>query len=276
MQNGILSSTEGEIIRGSAFGCWWDALGSNGYVPGWGWSTNPKALRYVFGKMGYRLLEDADELAWINENTRLGLAPQQFRQYAVKVAPNNSAEISKPGLWQTVLLNQGSIGQTPDVTSYPVRRVPGPVMAFTGDSYTEYGSGFPWTWSENKVFVYRGQMWMNAGTSYTFGSYIDDWCLIQIDGQAIIQNTSCSFSSGAYTCSNSGWHDIEIRVGNNGGPGGVGGSSGWKSNVGIGYNTSNLTSENNGNGWTRLVDPGDGSLLRTTGVVPEYVVFDPE
>ena len=24
----------------------------------------------------------------------------------------------------------------------------------------------------------------------------------------------------------------------------------------------------------RLVDPGDGSLLRTTGVIPKYVVFE--
>ena len=45
------------------------------------WIEN--ASRYVFGKMGYRLLEDENELGWVNEN-RLGLEPCLYRQYAVK------------------------------------------------------------------------------------------------------------------------------------------------------------------------------------------------
>ena len=52
------------------------------------------AVGYVFGKMGYRLLADTEELDWINENTRLNIQPiinsslgsryRLFRQYAVK------------------------------------------------------------------------------------------------------------------------------------------------------------------------------------------------
>ena len=273
LSDGVLIGNNQTLVRNKGFmeNIGWTALNN----PSGRWSLNPNAYRYVFGKMGYRLLEGA-ELMWVNENTRLNLQPDQFRQYAVKCFSNNTDEISKPGLWQTTLTGQDSIDQAVDIDDWPVYRVPGPVMAFTGDFYTDSRSGASWSWTEKTVFVYRGQMWMDAGTTYTFGSNIDDWCLIKIDGVEVIRNVSCNFSSASYSCSNSGWHDIEIRVGNNGGAGGVGGSNGWKTNVGIGYNTSGLTSENGGTGWTRLIDLGDGSLLKTTGVIPKCVVFDPE
>lgn len=278
LSNGVLKKGTLELVRHAGFVQNFISYGLNDnlYYTG-SWSLNPNAISYVFGKMGYRLLADPVELAWVNENTRLNLQPQEFRQYAVKSDLNN-AEISKPGLWQTVLLGQGSIDQTQKLDDYPVYRVAGPVMAFTEDTYTDAASGRSWTWTENTVFVYRGQMQMAAGTTYMFGSNIDDWCKITIDGKTVLRNTSTSFSSGKYSCVVSGWHDIEIRVGNGGGPGGAGSSSGsnWQDNIGIGYNTSEQTGANNGTGWTRLVDPGDGSLLRTSGVIPKIVMPDAE
>ena len=87
MDDGVLWAGQTELVRHAAFANNLQRDGLNDdphYTNSGNWSINPNALRYVFGKMGYRLLENADELAWVNENTRLGLAPQQFRQYAVK------------------------------------------------------------------------------------------------------------------------------------------------------------------------------------------------
>ena len=87
LDDGVLWAGQTELVRHAAFANNLQRDGLNDdphYTNSGNWSINPNALRYVFGKMGYRLLENADELAWVNENTRLGLAPQQFRQYAVK------------------------------------------------------------------------------------------------------------------------------------------------------------------------------------------------
>ena len=88
LENGCLDANGKTLARGAAFGCWWDATGINGGPAGglntYGWSFTHNAFQYLFGIMGYRLLEDTQELAWINENTRLNLQPQEFRQYAVK------------------------------------------------------------------------------------------------------------------------------------------------------------------------------------------------
>ncbi len=85
LADGVLGSGSLELVRHGAFLLNYrdDRVNDNPRFLG-AWSLNPNAIRYVFGKMGYRLLENADELAWVNENTRLNLQPQQFRQYAVK------------------------------------------------------------------------------------------------------------------------------------------------------------------------------------------------
>ena len=87
LSNGTLFKGSIELVRHEAFANNTAnlSLNDNPWMPGQNyWSLNPNAIRYVFGKMGYRLLEDSAELAWINENTRLDLQPQQFRQYSVK------------------------------------------------------------------------------------------------------------------------------------------------------------------------------------------------
>ena len=75
--------------------------------------------------------------------------------------------------------------------------------------------------------------------------------------------------TGRAGISHCGWHDIDIRVGN------ASGNAGYKNfPIGIGYNTTGLKTANNGNGWTRLIDPGDGSLLRTSGVTLFFPLFN--
>ena len=84
--NGALKSNAMELVRHAAFvhkqvNIVGYTINTTNYVS---WSFAQNAFRYVFEKMGYKLLESESEIAWINENTRLGLQPQQFRQYAVK------------------------------------------------------------------------------------------------------------------------------------------------------------------------------------------------
>ena len=79
---GVLRCNGKELVRHSAF------IFDNGFTHATTyynhWTLNPNAIDYVFNKMGYRLLKDSSEIAWINENTRCHPEPLQFRQYAVK------------------------------------------------------------------------------------------------------------------------------------------------------------------------------------------------
>jgi len=148
-----------------------------------------------------------------------------------------------------------------------IRRELGPVMGFCGGSnngtsatYTSPLDGFVNNWSENDSWAYDGEMFMEGGTNYTFASLIDDFATIKIDGNLVLSQTSCQFTSGSYLCESSGWHRISIRVWDTGG--GYGNNRNFT--PGIAYNTKGKTSQNPVALWTRLVDPGDGSLFRTT------------
>lgn len=159
-----------------------------------------------------------------------------------------------PGLFQT---------RNRDVAT--VRRELGPVMGFvfgesgTGGSYTSPLDGVVTTWAEMDSWTYNGQMYMEAGTTYMFATSIDDYATIIIDGKSVVyQNRSCLFTTGSYTPTETGWHDIEVSVRDNGG--GYGYCNGFTK--GIAYNTAGQTSQSY-SGWIQLVDPGDGSLLRT-------------
>ena len=85
LSNGVLTANNIALVRHAGFlnNYSSDALTDD---PRWAphWSLYTNAIRYFFGKMGYRILEGSAELAWVNENTRLNLQPQKFRQYAVK------------------------------------------------------------------------------------------------------------------------------------------------------------------------------------------------
>ncbi len=81
LSNGTLRANNADLVHDILFATWQQDCVLN-------------AVGYVFGKMGYRLLSDTEEIDWINENTRLNIQPiitssagsryQQFRQYAVK------------------------------------------------------------------------------------------------------------------------------------------------------------------------------------------------
>ena len=169
-------------------------------------------------------------------------------------------EQSLPGLWQVC---NGDI--------LTVRRELGPVMGFCGGernsnaTYVSPIDGSTNRWTENDSWVYDGMMFMEAGTNYTFASLIDDYATITIDGNPVLSQVGCTFTSASHMCTSSGWHRIVIRVWDTGG--GYGNNRDFT--PGIAYNTTGQTLQQPVSGWSQLVDPGDGSLLRTSYADPE-------
>lgn len=83
LNNGTLLAKGKELVRHAAF-LQYESIG---------WKSSGNALEYVFSKMGYRLLSNADEFTWIIENLRSNLefndprsisVKSVFREYAVK------------------------------------------------------------------------------------------------------------------------------------------------------------------------------------------------
>lgn len=147
------------------------------------------------------------------------------------------------------------------------RRELGPVMGFTTSSYTSPIDGVTTTWAAKDSWKYTGEMYMTAGVAYTFAARIDDESSISIDGRTILTQNGCNFSSATYNCMTTGWHPIVITLDDPGG-GQQGVCGGFT--PGIAYNTSGQTSQTPLNGWMRLIDSGDGSLLRTTVRTTKY------
>ena len=151
-----------------------------------------------------------------------------------------------------------------------VRRELGPVMGFVNGkigsvgSYTSPLDGVVSTWSQNDSWAYEGEMFMESGTTYTFGTQIDDYATITIDGTIVLDQPQCAFTTGTYLCQESGWHSISVQVRDIVGEYGIRnwtyGNRNWTTGVGV-----NVVGDHNknGSGWKRLVDPGDGSMFRT-------------
>lgn len=157
-----------------------------------------------------------------------------------------------PGLWQRQRRN----GNGPSM-----RRELGPAMGFVSGSYTSPIDGVTTTWAEKDSWTYTGEMYLTAGTTYTFATRIDDYATIAIDGKPILNQGGCAFTTGQYACRTTGWHDISIKIWDTGGGCGVCGGF----TPGVAYNTTGQTTQTPLNGWTRLIDSGNGSLLKTRG-----------
>ena len=192
------------------------------------------------------------------------LIPAAQAQIAVGGATPTSGGTTFPA---RIEQNIPGLTQVRNGNASTIRRELGPVMGFCGGSnngtsatYTSPLDGFVNKWSENDSWTYDGEMFMEAGTNYTFASCIDDFATITIDGNLVLSQASCKFTSGSYLCESSGWHRISIRVWDTGG--GYGNNRDFT--PGIAYNTKGKTSQNPVTLWTQLVDPGDGSFFRTT------------
>src|SRR5574344_2092740 len=182
-----------------------------------------------------------------------------------------SAVVYRPGLIQAKF-NTEKDYTSPIVTATGAERVPGTVMAdiqasednYSTQTYANTVTGTKYAWNVQKTtFGYAGQRYAKAGTTYTFGKYLDDGARIIVGGRQIMDNgTYGSFVTGNFVTNAPGWYDVEIRIYD--GTGGKGPSDkGWGTDLGLGWNTNNLTTIAPKSGWTRLRDSGDMCWFRT-------------
>lgn len=153
--------------------------------------------------------------------------------------------LAENGLMQTTLSGDNNLTDGADYEKAVLTA--GPVMAFTTQN-----------WGSQTTYLYTGFLYLKAGVTYGFGAKIDDRANITIDGTAVIRSGNYAYASGTYTPSYTGWHPVDIRVGN--GTGGAGPFGGF---VGLAYNEEGATAENYG-AWIPLTDNGDGTLFVTT------------
>ena len=137
-------------------------------------------------------------------------------------------------------------------------------------------------WMDQTTVVYSGYIHDHDGI-FSIAENIDDKVRVFINGKLAIQNDQWNVATTTGSTANNsapfagtlnwgpgqnGWHLLEIYMSNGGGGAGaefVG--NGWNNSFGLGYNP-NGSASTNGAHYLQLVDPGDGSLLRTS-LVPE-------
>jgi fibronectin-binding autotransporter adhesin len=167
---------------------------------------------------------------------------------------------------------QGSFDETSANSSNEVKL--GPVLAQIGQNIG---------WGENQTATYTGQIFIpdngvvGDGTgSVAFAKWFDDSVKVVIDGTTYLRNTTFNdgVSSGAISLA-TGWHDIEIRLGQGTGGAGPVGQDGNVFNLGLGIDltspVSELTSAGvgvilDGSQFVAPLDNGSMNLFRTTTV----------
>ena len=128
-------------------------------------------------------------------------------------------------------------------------------------------SGNTWDWQNYYGYVYDGEMWMEAGTTYTFGGNFDDGSAILVDGAvAWAQGDPGGTGSGynnwvaprTYTPDTTGWHAVKLLVWD--WEGGKAITSGALSATM--WNTNGTTTAAPTSDWSKFQDDGSGSLFR--------------
>ena len=128
-------------------------------------------------------------------------------------------------------------------------------------------SGKTWDWQNYYGYVYDGEMWMEAGTTYTLGGNFDDGSAFLIDGAvAWAQGDPGGTGSGynnwvaprTYTPDTTGWHTVKLLVwdweGGKAITSGALSATMWNTN---GTMTAAPTSD-----WSKFADDGTGALFR--------------
>ena len=128
-------------------------------------------------------------------------------------------------------------------------------------------SGNTWDWQNYYGYVYDGEMWMEAGTTYTFGGNFDDGSAILVDGAvAWAQGEPGGTGSGynnwvaprTYTPDATGWHALKLLVWD--WEGGKNITSGALSATM--WNTNGTTTAAPTSDWSKFADDGSGTLFR--------------
>lgn len=196
----------------------------------------------------------------------------------VCLAAAAQAVVYRPGLIQAKF-NTTKDYASVIATHSSAERVPGTVMAdvqanennYATQTYSNTVTGTKYAWNkQNTTFGYAGQLHATAGTTYTFGKYLDDGTRIIVGGRQLMDDpTYNAFVVAAFATNAPGWYDVEIRIYD--GTGGKGPSGGdWGTDLGLGWNTNKLNTIAPKSGWTRLRDPGDMSWFRTVISTQSY------
>ena len=180
---------------------------------------------------------------------------------------NSSWEIERPA----------SSAEDSDVVSGPIATYAYCTEANTSFSDPITGRSYNWN-AQNTTFAYSGYMYMMAGRTYTFAHNFDDGCYMKIDGKVYVSDSQ----SGNYKArdelavfkpSETGWYAIEFRFADISGNKGCWGGSYWPNlDFSFGYRDDGSTSYTPQSSYKKLIDPGDGSLLRT-GVAEDSMYF---
>ncbi|MFO8012568.1 MAG: PA14 domain-containing protein, partial [Phycisphaerae bacterium] len=125
---------------------------------------------------------------------------------------------------------------------------PNPETRVTLNPSAEADDGIP----GNTTEIMTGQIF-DADGVISFTEHIDDKAAYWIDGTQVLFNDSWNTRSDTGKLEgDAGWHEFEIRISNGGG------GSGTVGGIGLGYDVDG------GTAWAPILDPGDGSFLRST------------
>ena len=175
------------------------------------------------------------------------------------------------GLWQAQVIGDAT-SRDPDLWDAVTVKgvVAGTIAAIgTGDAVDPFtGTSYDWA-GVPSMFVYKGAIFLTGGTTYTFGSRMDDSVYLKIGDTAVldVQANPAHSAFADFTAPWTGWYPIDVRLGNaigdrtKHGPDGDGATS-WTS-FALAFNTEGSRTMMPESAWTTLIDPGDGSFLRT-------------
>ena len=117
------------------------------------------------------------------------------------------AVVYRPGLIQAKF-NTTKDYASVIATHSSAERVPGTVMAdvqanennYATQTYSNTVTGTKYAWNkQNTTFGYAGQLHATAGTTYTFGKYLDDGTRIIVGGHGMIAPTRAGNPLGSET-----------------------------------------------------------------------------
>ena len=199
-----------------------------------------------------------------------------------------------PGLTQVKLglPAKGNFDFTLDLLSYGddvSDIVPGTLMSdvYVSNSYngdpavTNPWSGKSWRWAFDMIFAYGGEMYLKGGVTYNFYAAIDDGEGVVINGETLLNKVSWQSSEGAsFSVEKDGWYPVQFQFRNGNGGAGIINNTNYNQwvtrEMGFGWNTNGVTAQLPESAWSKLRDPGDGSLLRTRGTKPQLVTIPSE